>query len=52
MPTWISLINQFVHTVWRGLGKGVGCGDRYFSQLQVIRVYDNLVKDPSNNKSI
>ena len=40
----------------RGSDKGCGRGNCYFSQLQVslinIRVHDNLVKHPSNDKSI
>ena len=37
----------------RGSDKGCGWENCYFSQLQVnIRVHDNLVKHPSNNKSI
>ena len=39
-----------------GSDKGGGCGNCYFSQLQVslinIRVHDNLVQHPSNDKSI
>ena len=49
----MKLINgQFVHPVGED---GVNEVDRYFSQLQVSltrKVHDDLVKDPSNYKSI
>ena len=53
--TWTSFIGQFVHSV-RGrdrLNVVIGVFVILTSyKFQFIRVHDNLVKDPSNNKSI
>ena len=40
-------INQFVHPVIKGWMK-----ESFFCQLEEYNVYDNLVQDPINNKSI
>ena len=50
----LSFISKFIYPV-RGEGIGVKGRNRYFRPLKVyafIRVHDNLVLDPSNNKSI
>ena len=50
-----SFVDQFVLLVGGGVDWVSGM-DRYFSQLSCdyhfIRVHDNLVQHPSNNKSI
>ena len=52
MLTWTSLFGQFVLTVEGGWVKGVGRFFQPATSFILLRVHDNLVKDPSNNKSI
>ena len=54
--TWNSFISQFVHPVGEE-GMGYRCWMRYIvilarTKFHFIIVHDNLVQDPSNNKSI
>ena len=51
--TWISFIGQFVHSLgWEGMGERGWIVILASYKFYFIRMHNNLVRYPSNNKSI